>query len=165
MGKNSKVHFWKRKRAHEINEQTTSLHIWCYTKGSKSSFKVKVGMDNDLFDLIVRQKKRTTLSSIVIVKLPDVTYAEKLNLKIKSGSASLYSPYTLNLGESIDETYYNLPTIRGPDSSIVFLKRFLHYNYYNWFTCDSKEYFHEKRNKKIKKIKNLLWMQMLKRAF
>ncbi|CAB5308641.1 unnamed protein product [Rhizophagus irregularis] len=123
MGKNSKVHFWKRKRAHEINEQTTSLHIWCYTKGSKSSFKVKVGMDNDLFDLIVRQKKRTTLSSIVIVKLPDVTYAEKLNLKIKSGSASLYSPYTLNLGESIDETYYNLPTIRGPDSSIVFLKR------------------------------------------
>ncbi|CAB4399864.1 unnamed protein product [Rhizophagus irregularis] len=110
MGKNSKVHFWKRKRAHEINEQTTSLHIWCYTKGSKSSFKVKVGMDNDLFDLI----------SIVIVKLPDVTYAEKLNLKIKSGSASLYSPYSIKL---IDETYYNLPTIRGPDSSIVFLKR------------------------------------------
>lgn len=42
------------------------LHFWCYTKGSNSAFKVKVGMDNNLFDLrkIVMQKKRTTFVSI-----------------------------------------------------------------------------------------------------
>ncbi|CAB4439950.1 unnamed protein product [Rhizophagus irregularis] len=98
------------------------------------------------------------MSNTFVVNLPDVTYAEKLNLKMKSESASLYLPYSIKLsksGESIDETYYNLPTIRGPDSSIVFLKRFLHYNYYNWFTCDSKEYCHEKKKQKNKKIKNL----------
>ncbi|CAB4439951.1 unnamed protein product [Rhizophagus irregularis] len=66
------------------------------------------------------------MSNTFVVNLPDVTYAEKLNLKMKSESASLYLPYSIKLsksGESIDETYYNLPTIRGPDSSIVFLKR------------------------------------------
>lgn len=37
------------------------------------------------------------MSNTLVVKLPDVTYAEKLNLKMKSGSASLYSPYSIKL--------------------------------------------------------------------
>ncbi|UZO10198.1 uncharacterized protein OCT59_001796 [Rhizophagus irregularis] len=129
-------------RENELTKLMNRRHPFIF-KGSKAAFKVKVGS----FRSHCQAEEKNNFS-IVIVKLPDVTYAEKLNLKMKSGSASLYSPYSIKLsksGESIDETYYNLPTIRGPDSSIVFLKR---WNTLTHSLGDSKEYCHEKRNKK-----------------